>query len=481
MIIDETGFFEWDGEEGNKSVPGYLTVDDGGRICLKMHSSLGGEPVVSTPLEDKKIRGVLNRSAREVLLTGLQSYPVTFSDPVVLHFDATRCFISRSAIDADAFNGLRLPLQGLDNWFSPGILFAPVGTEDRMNFVIEKSPAYVWPLANAILSLKSRIDSSFARSKPNTLEAKLCAEFELIRDQVTPVQELLDWVRGFEEFISLIIDAPHSFSWPTLLWSKDDKTHQAQCYFPRLDLFERKAATSFHGLPFKKIKDTFGDLLTSWLSKKEEFGPGTHLYLGTLRNPHLYIEHQFVSLVWGLEALDRRNKDCIILDNEQARKAKAEEILLETCINTKGAPDLPLNKSKRNWLKGAIENAAERTLAERLYGMLYPIAFNIQPALLTTFCETCATQRNHLSHTGGANKAEEYDAFTQNILPLQKALIKLYRLVLLDMIGVEPSLLKWSMEDSLHSFDFQYCLRRAELITKDEFIERKGPAALKHA
>ncbi|KQN49925.1 hypothetical protein ASE93_23380 [Serratia sp. Leaf50] len=65
--------------------------------------------------------------------------------------------------------------------------------------------------------------------------------------------------------------------------------------------------------------------------------------------------------------------------------------------------------------------------------------------------------------------------------PHKKALIKLYRLVLLDMIGVAPSLLKWSMQDSPHSFDFQYCLRRAELITRDEFIQRKGPAALKHA
>jgi len=246
MIIDEMGFFEWDGEGGNKSVPGYLTIDDSGRIFLKMHSSLGGEPVpydymVPTPLDMKKIRGVLNRKAREVLLTGLQSYPATFSDPVVLHFDAARCFISSSSIDADTFNGFRLPLQGLDYWFLAGKI-EPEWTEDRMSLVVEKSPDYVWPLANATLSLKNYIEGPIPHSKSKGVEARLSASFELIHDQVTPAQGLLDWVKGFEEFISLIINASYSFSWPTLLWSKDDKTHQAQCYFRRPDLFEGKAA-----------------------------------------------------------------------------------------------------------------------------------------------------------------------------------------------------------------------------------------------
>ncbi|ORJ18943.1 hypothetical protein BS639_22735 [Rouxiella silvae] len=345
-----------------------------------------------------------------------------------------------------------------------------------MTLVVEKSPNYSWPLANATLSLKSYIEGPLSLSKRNALEAKLCADFELICDQVIPAQVLLDWIKGFEEFISLIINAPYSFSWPTLLWLKEDKTHQAQCYFRRPDMFERKAATPLNCLPFNDIQDKFGDLLASasWMSKKEEFGPGTHLYLGTLRNPHLYLEHQFVSLVWGLEALDRRKAVSSCSTEAISRRVKAENIIQQTCVIT-------MDKKERKWLKKAIENAASRTLAERLYDMLYPVTFDIQPALLTTFCETCATLRNRLSHTGGANKAGEYDAFIQKILPAQKALMKLYHLLLLDMIGVEPSLLKWSMQESLFSFNFQYCLRRAELITREEFIQRKGPAALKQA
>jgi len=479
MIIDEMGFFEWDGEGGNKSVPGHLTIDDSGRIFLKMHRRLGGEPVpyddmVPTPLDMKKIRGVLNRSAREVLLTGLQSYPTIVSGHLVLHFDAARCFISSSPIDADAFNGLRLPLQGLNDWFSAGNIEAE-WTEDKMSLVVEKSPDYVWPLANATLSLKSYIEGPIPHSKSKGVEARLSASFELIHDQVTPAQGLLDWVRGFEEFISLIIDAPHSFSWPTLLWSKDDKTHQAQCYFPRLDLFVRKAAAPLNFLPFYDIKDTFGDLLTSWLSKKEEFGPGTHLYLGTLRNPHLYIEHQFVSLVWGLEALSRRNELSLPLEVPDKQAEKGQRLLKK--IEGK----VELSPKDKRWLSGRLTRVSERPLEARLYDVLLPVAFDIRQCNLRKFCTKCADRRNDLSHYGGERSPGDYDAFIQKILPLQKALIKLYRLVLLDMIGVEPSLLKCSMQDSLHSFDFQYCLRRAELITREEFIQRKGPAALKHA
>ena len=485
MIIDEMGFFEWDGEDGNKSVLGHLTIEDSGHIFLKMHGSLGGEPVpydymAPTPLENKKIRGVLNRSAQKVLLTDLESYPVGITEPVLLHFPATRCFISCSFIEADAFNGLSLPLQGVDDWFSPGTIYAPEGSEDRMTLVIEKTPDYSWPLKNATLSLKSHIEGPFSPSK-NGLGARLSACFELIREQVSPAQDLIDWFNGFQEFISLMVNAPYYFSWPTLLWEKEHKTHRARCYYPRPELFEQKTSTFLKCLPFGEIKDNFGRLFETWMSKKEELGPGTHLYLGTLRNPYLYLEHKFVSLVWGLEALDRRNADCIPPAGALARKAKADKIIQETCVNTQDKLPLKLDKDERKWLKNAINNAAERTLAERLFARLSPVAFDIDPERLTTFCETCASLRNRLSHTGGASKAGEYDAFLKEVIPVQLALMKLYHLVMLEIIGVEQSLLKWSMQDSLYSFDFQYCLRRAELITREEFINRKGPAALKHA
>ncbi|MDA9393123.1 hypothetical protein WN73_21680 [Bradyrhizobium sp. CCBAU 45394] len=53
------------------------------------------------------------------------------------------------------------------------------------------------------------------------------------------------------------------------------------------------------------MRDAFGDIWSNWKQKREEFGPGFYLYLGTRRGLSLYPEHRFVNLIWGIEAFHR--------------------------------------------------------------------------------------------------------------------------------------------------------------------------------
>jgi ApeA N-terminal domain 1 len=56
---------------------------------------------------------------------------------------------------------------------------------------------------------------------------------------------------------------------------------------------------------FIELRGTFGSIWETWRSKREEFGSGFYLYLGTRRGMRLYVEHRIANLVWGVEAFHR--------------------------------------------------------------------------------------------------------------------------------------------------------------------------------
>lgn len=482
MIIEDTGQFWWEGEEDINSATGELTIDENGLTTLRMHAPLGNEALpdnlmMRTKQPGKKIRGRLISSGNCVLLDELESSVRSFNS-LSFNYYPRHCYVADKHIDDAVFTGMRLHVQGLNDWLRPGMIECDGDTEDEVTFVLKTEPDYHWNLDTLNLYLKNHITYKTSHSPHISLSAEVQICFELISDQKIVSEDMLDWMRGLEEFISLVSGGSYVFPWPEMMWMEDDIDCSATCYFQRGNLSESNITTT--GLfPFSRISNEFGTLFNIWQSKRKVIGPGLHLYTGTIKNPHMYIEHRFVSLIWGLEALDRLKPECAPGVAEQERAEKALRLIQLICTRSDGEYITGLNKSDRIWLKKAINNAAERTLAERIYDMLKPVSMDINAKLLQTFCEECATQRNRLSHTGGVKHAKDYKDFINEIYPLQKALEVMYRLVLLTLIGLDSSLIREIVYDSLQSFQILFYYYKAELITKEDFTRLKGDAATK--
>ena len=57
---------------------------------------------------------------------------------------------------------------------------------------------------------------------------------------------------------------------------------------------------------FRDISDKFESILKNWFEKAEMLKPVYDLYFGTLYNPRMYLQHQFLSMIQAVEAYHRR-------------------------------------------------------------------------------------------------------------------------------------------------------------------------------
>jgi len=101
----------------------------------------------------------------------------------------------------------------------------------------------------------------------------------------------------------------------------NDKTH-----YPPVEIFYRlpdipkapKTLLPFDMLStFKDISDRFEDFLKNWFKKANLLEPVYSLYFGTLYNPHMYLEHRFLSLIQAIESIHQRIYGGEYLPNEE--------------------------------------------------------------------------------------------------------------------------------------------------------------------
>ena len=104
----------------------------------------------------------------------------------------------------------------------------------------------------------------------------------------------------FEELTLIAASRSHS--------SNPASGTQYRLYFPKLGTKAASPPPKAHECVtnFVQLRERFGDIWSNWKKKREVFGPGFYLYLGTRRGIRLYIENRFANLVFGLEAFNRR-------------------------------------------------------------------------------------------------------------------------------------------------------------------------------
>jgi hypothetical protein len=180
---------------------------------------------------------------------------------------------------------------------------------------------------------------------------------------------------------------------------------------------------------FPHLRERFGEIWSNWKTKRDEFGPGFYLYLGTRRGLNLYVEHTFVNLIWGIEAFHR------------IKYPTKSDRLLPTIERIVGQV---ADDGDKKLIRRQFKFAHEPSLQERIFSTFRPLPTDIEESRLRQFSIACAKARNDVSHFGAGRHGKTYSEFHNDLAKKSRALSNLYHCLLLYEIGVdEATLRKW--------------------------------------
>jgi hypothetical protein len=233
----------------------------------------------------------------------------------------------------------------------------------------------------------------------------------------------------FDDLFTILTDSEYNMTWPYLVHNGPNQIRYKWFFIRYLS---KQKAPEYYETPtnFVQLQGSFESIVSAWLRKREEFGPGFYLYLGTRRGMHLYTEHLFASLVWGIEALHRKK------EAEDPKTAKIKERVSHILSRI-------VDQNDNRWLQKKLKHAHEPTLEERIFEVLrsVPIEGRDQKAM-RVFATKCAALRNDVSHFGSHRHGGSYDEFHRKLRKYTEALSKLYHMLILHEIGIEEQIIK---------------------------------------
>jgi len=122
--------------------------------------------------------------------------------------------------------------------------------------------------------------------------------------EMKPFEEYLRMVLLIRDFISLGIGVS---TYPIEIKGITEHGTEVRVFYPTLSAHSTAGTIPpFMLFTFKDIADRWETLLRNWFKNARLLEPVYNLYFGTFHNPHLYLEHQFLSIVQALESYHRR-------------------------------------------------------------------------------------------------------------------------------------------------------------------------------
>lgn len=182
-------------------------------------------------------------------------------------------------------------------------------------------------------------------------------------------------------------------------------------------------------LPFENISDVFEDVIKAWFEKIEQLEPVYDLYFGTLYNPRMYLQHQFLNLTQAVEAYHRRTMKNYELPEEEHAK-RLEEII-------KTAPS-----EHKEWLNNKLAYSNEPTLRKRLKEIFEMLGISSKEIFSDEnhFISKVVDTRNYLTHYD--EKLKEKAARGKELFDLAKKLEKLLKMCILRELGFDQDKIK---------------------------------------
>lgn len=184
---------------------------------------------------------------------------------------------------------------------------------------------------------------------------------------------------------------------------------------------------------FKDISDRFESFLKSWFKKADLLRPICALYIGTLRNSHMYLEHQFLSLIQAIEAFHRR------VYKGEYLSAKEYELVYNTLV--KAIPDWVRDDFKDS-LKEKLKYGYEFSLRKRLKEIFDKHHEIIKKFIKNKgdFIEKVCNTRNYYTHYD--DHLREYAASGLDLHHLTQKLKLLLEICLLTELGFNSTEIK---------------------------------------
>lgn len=467
-VLEDRGLFWWNNQRVPKDqfapkefVHGKLTISDDGQISLELDTAMPGHNAWDNIASQNKpaphnIQGLLNTKSDKVLLLGLIQGGGAFRSNNLSPetYIAANCLISGTRFRVDtaassSYSAIKVELKGFEDW-----LWLRSITSDRKRsrlfakYVVPKRVQFTLPFGKLVIEydLLGPWLGKFTGNKLNLTES---AAIRLKPNARITLESAQTYYQRIEELILLLTSYDLSLDWPTVTLSNGQ---HAKNYFLRSKVNAKPPGAHECLINFPKIAAAFGDLFSTLLRKREEFGPGFYLYFGTRRGMKMFIEHRFVNFIWGLEAFDRRGRGSVAtgtLLNE-----KITRILNEVT-----------NRHDQRWLAKKLRHTGEPSLAERLFDVFKNIPLEYDHKALRRFCEECQNRRNDISHWGGLRHEDQnYQAFMRDIDTKSDALSALYHLHLLVVIGIDCERLNFRTNNSWPLSRMEMDLRRVGIL-----------------
>lgn len=472
VILSERGLF-WDGARDlassmfapDDAVYGLLEIDEDGSIRLELDGLLDGPGSIDfkgeTPSTPRNIAGKIKNDASAVLLLDCYSSGQTYSSHNISHekFVCLYCLAAKCEVES-----LK------KHWRS--------ATSVKGYF-----PAYVTVFDNNVIQYERNDDGisvSYRFDRERSIETDDCTviidgdvnipfgserslhelnvkciptievRFPKVIDARTAVIECLRML----DFISIISNVMADAEWPKLK-SLDSNADVVLYYFrgaPRTETVE----TNNCWLTFRSVDKDLPKIIKAWYARRSTIGAGFFSYLATRRSSGLYVEHRFMSLMWGLEAFHRAITPAA--DNKKI-KEKIDRIL--------DAVDI---KDQR-WLASRLRGPVEPSLDARLIALFRKLPLPISSEDLRLFAQDCRNIRNSIAHYGVIARGEEPINY-QKVSDYIRALSALYHARILIEIGVEPDRITEIFTQSIRGAMLRKTLATAGIVIESSSVKQ---------
>ena len=150
-------------------------------------------------------------------------------------------------------------------------------------------------------------------TKEISIKEKTCIKIEAAEEK--SFEELMEMSHRIQQFLSLAMGEPvHPLDIKGVTETEDERRAE-RIYNPPVDIFSRipffnPVTRPLHPkdilFTFREISDRFGNMLRNWIEKSELFEPVYDLHFGTIYDPDLYLELEFLSLMQAIETFHRR-------------------------------------------------------------------------------------------------------------------------------------------------------------------------------